>query len=290
LVLLAFLPGLALAAAGGTALPATISFERAPSILAARCAACHDWAATPASILGSGLVKPGNATESPLAIRVSEGSMPPGGSGLPAAEVEAIRAWVEAGAPVQDALSGSSQAPAPSPFLGFPSKTAFHRAAGWTSGGLLLAAGGIGALRALSLQSAGHAYRDANGGEDAFNDGNSPLCAAEIAALWEGDQWLRWTHLGLLAAGESLYLANAATGVSFMDPAAKGLSRSMLHRWAFFIHGGLMLTQAALGFVTTDALARGDHALVSSLGVAHAAVGFAIPLAIFGSGAILSLP
>jgi len=40
-------------------------------------------------------------------------------------------------------------------------------------------------------------------------------------------------------------------------------------RW---VHVGLL--------VSTDALERSDHELVSSLGVAHAAIGFAIPLII----------
>jgi hypothetical protein len=42
-----------------------------------------------------------------------------------------------------------------------------------------------------------------------------------------------------------------------------------------------------LGFLTTDALKRGDHEMVSTLGVAHAAIGIAIPVIILGAGAVM---
>jgi hypothetical protein len=167
------------------------------------------------------------------------------------------------------------------------------RFSGWASGGALLGAGIVGAIRAYGLMSAGHDYRDANFNEDSLNDGASPFCRDKISSLWsEGvGQALRWTHVGLLAAGESLYIGNALTGIDFIRSGYGGGSpKSKLHRLAFFLHGALMAAEAVMGVVTSDALRRGDHGLVRSLGVAHAAVGLAIPTLILGAGAIMELP
>lgn len=189
-----------------------------------------------------------------------------------------------------DAVSGATaEAKAPErPFLGFKDKVSFHKFAGWSSGGLLLAAGVVGAVRILGLMDSGHAYRDANGIDE---DSISPLCAAEIAGLWSepGGQSLRWVHVGLLAAGESLYLADAVTGIGFMAPLKPGLSRSRLHRYAFFAHAALMASEAVTGLLLSDALSRGDHEAVRALGYAHAGLGIAVPLLILGSGAAMEL-
>jgi hypothetical protein len=48
-----------------------------------------------------------------------------------------------------------------------------------------------------------------------------------------------------------------------------------------------MAAEVVLGFLTTDALSKGDHELVSSLGVAHAAVGLAIPVVMIASGVVI---
>jgi hypothetical protein len=47
-----------------------------------------------------------------------------------------------------------------------------------------------------------------------------------------------------------------------------------------------MAAEFALGLATTDALSRGDHDLASSLGVAHAAIGIAIPVVIGAAGLV----
>jgi hypothetical protein len=61
------------------------------------------------------------------------------------------------------------------------------------------------------------------------------------------------------------------------------LTRKKIHRIAFFTHAALMVSEIVLGVLTTDALQRGDHDAVISLGVAHAAIGFTIPvIMIFG--------
>jgi hypothetical protein len=172
--------------------------------------------------------------------------------------------------------------------LGFADATAFHRAAGWGSAGFLLAAGAVGVVRALDLQRDGHAYRNSLGIDD--EDQISSLCSAKISGLWGADQTLRWVHVGLLSAGETLYLADAVTGIAAIDPSGLTSDRSKLHRWAFFGHAALMAAEIVLGFVTTDAFSRGDHELVASLGVAHAAIGIAIPVVIVGAGLIKTIP
>jgi hypothetical protein len=135
--------------------------------------------------------------------------------------------------------------------------------------------------------SAGHAYRDANNIDE---DQISSACSAKINEVWKADQTLRYVHVGLLVTGESLYLADAATGVSWIDRSRPAPLRAKLHRWAFYGHAALMAAEIVLGFVTTDALARGDHELVSSLGVAHAAIGIAIPVLIGAAGVVQELP
>ncbi len=199
---------------------------------------------------------------------------------------DAATGATEKAAPPADAVAGASEA-APGGFLFFPDKVTFHKVVGWTSGGLLLAAGVVGAVRAYTLMSDGHAYRDSLG---ITEETMGSACSDEIASLWSdsGGQALRWTHVGLLAAGESLYLANAATGISMFTPDGPGLTRSDIHRYAFFVHAGLMIAEAVLGVMTTEALRRGDHEAVSeALGPAHVAIGFAIPGAIFAAGALI---
>ncbi|PKL09184.1 MAG: hypothetical protein CVV51_05080 [Spirochaetae bacterium HGW-Spirochaetae-7] len=261
------------------------------------CSACHGWASGYDGIIGSGKIVPGDPGASLLISVVESGYMPPAGPKFKADELDAVRAWIAAGAPGSDVVASDATSGATAVdgapglpvgkggFLGFPSKAAYHRAAGWTSSGLLLAAGAVGAVRAYNLITAGHDYRDANGiGEDQI----SALCSSEIQSLWSDGQALRWTHVGLLVAGETIYLGNAITGIQMLSPAHAGPpNRSDLHRWAFFTHAGLMAAEVVLGFLTTDALSKGDHELVSSLGVAHAAVGLAIPVVMIASGVVI---
>jgi hypothetical protein len=137
------------------------------------------------------------------------------------------------------------------------------------------------------MMDVSHDYRDI---ELITEETMGSQCVAKIQEVWGSDleQTLRWTHVGLLVAGESLYLANAVTGIGFIGPDRPGISKSKLHRWGFFIHGGLMMAEATMGFFTTEALRAGNHELVSTLGVAHAAVGFTIPIVIIASGGLMS--
>jgi hypothetical protein len=170
-------------------------------------------------------------------------------------------------------------------FLGFSSKENFHRFSGWASGGLLLAAGVVGAVHAYGMMSEAHDYRDSQGIEEF----NPDLCTVEVAKVYDDpkQQALRWTHVGLLAAGECFYIANAVTGTSFMGPLGPGWSKAKIHRYAFFVHAGLMVAEGVMGYFSSDALARGDHDTFHGLLVAHAGVGLAIPLVILGAGAIM---
>jgi hypothetical protein len=185
-----------------------------------------------------------------------------------------------------DAVSSASKAPSPSGFLGFKDKEGFHRFSGWMSGGLLLASGIVGAAHAVGMMETAHEYRDSLG----IDEYETGLCRAEIAAVYDDptQQALRWTHVGLLAAGETFYLANALTGVDFMAPLPPGWSKSKIHRYAFFVHAGLMVAEGVLGFLSSDALQRGDHEAFAGLLAAHAGIGIAIPLAILGAGAIMA--
>lgn len=184
-----------------------------------------------------------------------------------------------------DAVSAATAQPARQGFLGFPSKEAFHRFSGWTAGGTLLAAGIVGAVHAYDMMSAAHAYRDSLG----IDEFDPAICPGEIAAVY-GDptqQALRWTHVGLLATGETFYIMNAITGVGFTSPLPPGWSKAKIHRYAFFLHAGLMAAEGVMGYFSSDALQRGDHETFRVLLVAHAGVGLAVPLVILTAGAIM---
>jgi hypothetical protein len=266
---------------------------KAVSIIQNNCLKCHSWASGYETIVADGRVTPGQPDESPLYTLVLDKIMPPSPPAPDADELEIIRVWIEAGVPWANAVGGASDATsaasgqADNGFLFFRSKTDYHRVSGWTSSGLLLAAGVVGAVRAYDLMSSGHEYRDAN---DISEGEISSLCSDEINSLWSADQALRWAHIGLLVSGETLYLGNAITGISMISADQPGtISRSQLHRYSFFAHAALMATEIVLGFFTTDAVSRGDHEAVVQLGVAHATIGLAIPLVMIGSGIIIDL-
>ncbi|MFH2113915.1 MAG: hypothetical protein ABIJ86_05335 [Spirochaetota bacterium] len=266
---------------------------KAVSFIKENCLNCHDWASGYETMVSEGRVTPGQAEESPLYTMIRDKVMPPSPPALNDDELETLRVWIEAGVPWTNAVAGASDATSAvteqvdNGFLFFRSRTEYHRISGWTSSGLLLAAGVVGAVRAYDLMSSGHEYRDAN----SISEGEiSSLCADEINSLWAEDQSLRWAHIGLLISGETLYLGNAITGIAMISSDQPGvISRSQLHRYSFFIHAALMATEMVLGFSTTDALSRGDHGAVVRLGVAHASIGLAIPLVMIGSGLIMDL-
>lgn len=190
-----------------------------------------------------------------------------------------IAAVLAAGAGAQEAVSGPSKSVNPS-ILDFPGKVEYHMTAGWISTGLFFAAGALGAARAFDLMARGHAIRDSLG----IADENDPAITGALAALYADGQTLRWIHVGLLAAGEALYLGNAVTGLSMKLPLGERTKRADIHLTAFFVHAGLMGGQLLLGVLTSDALRRGDHEAHLGLALAHAAIGVAIPIVMTGAG------
>ena len=179
----------------------------------------------------------------------------------------------------QEAVSGSSKTVNPS-ILDFPGKVEYHMTAGWVSTGLLFAAGAVGAARALDLMARGHKIRNTLG----IDEEDDPAIAGALADLYADGQTLRWIHVGLLAAGEALYLGNAVTGLSMKLPLDGRTKRADIHLTAFFVHAGLMAGEAILGALTSDALRRGDHEAHLGLALAHAAIGVAIPIVMAGAG------
>jgi hypothetical protein len=221
-----------------------------------------------------------------------------GGDPLPVTQKNLLRAWIAAGATASEeplaltlpegsgaegAGGGISATPSSAPPARRFNKVRFHQISGFTSATMFLAAGAIGAVQWGTMMSAGHDYREANNIEDYEN---SILCANYLMEMWndpEHQAW-RWTHVGLLTGGESLYLANAITGWSMRSKDRPGLSAQDLHRYAFFIHGSLMLAQIIMGIFTTEVLSSGNHEAMIGLGIAHTAVGFTIPLVMIASG------
>ena len=185
-----------------------------------------------------------------------------------------------------DATTGATPAEggeAPSTFLGFPSKTAFHMASGYTSSALFLGAGIVGAVQWGTLIQASHEYRDLMGIEE---DEISAQCADYISALRDDPlhRALRWTHVGLMSAAEALYLANAATGIGMLTKDRPGLTPQDIHRYAFFTHGALMIGELVLGILSSTFLDWGDHWSIIGVGLAHTAIGITIPLVMLGAG------
>lgn len=183
-----------------------------------------------------------------------------------------------------DSTSAASKT-APSGFLDFPGKLNYHMVTGWTSTGLLFAAGAVGAARALDLMDRGHEIREAQ----CIDDEDDPAIRPWLTDLWKDGQTLRWLHVGLLVAGETLYLGDAVTGLSMKIPAGERTLRSDIHFGAFLTHATLMASEVVLGFLTTEALKQGNHEAHIGLTTAHAAIGVAIPLVMAGAGLATSI-
>jgi hypothetical protein len=140
----------------------------------------------------------------------------------------------------------------------------------------------MGGIHFLDMMSAAHAYRDSIGFQEG---GPEAVRAAEIESVWAGDSAMRWWHVGFLISGETLYLGDALTGTSMFTKQQPGkLTKHDIHRYAFFVHAGLMAVQIGLGFAETYALSTGQHDLMIGIGGAHAAIGLAIPLVMLGAG------
>ena len=186
---------------------------------------------------------------------------------------------VLAGVGAQDAVTSPSQESHTS-FLDFPGKLNYHMAAGWASTGLLFTAGALGAARALDLMNRGHDIRDSL----EIDEDNNAAIAAQLGPLWEDGQTLRWLHVGFLAAGETLYLGNAITGLSMKLPKGERSLSADIHLAGFITHAALMASQVLIGVMSSDALRRGDHEAHQGLMIAHAVIGVTIPVVMAGAG------
>jgi hypothetical protein len=294
LVLALALAGCLPLAAEAAAAPVTVRFLEVKAILQARCAACHGWTGSRGEVVAGGKVVPGDPGASGLWQMIESDSMPASGDPLSAVQKATIRDWIAAGAPGDEPAAAAPQetaAPAAAPAAAvpsprslplFPDKVAFHKVTGFTSTALLLGAGALGVVHFVNMMEQGHYYRDLISFPE---EGPDSVRAPYIVDAWGDDAALRWWHVGLLAAGETLYLGDAISGISMMTKKKPGrITRRDLHRWAFYTHAALMGAQVVLGFLTTDALSRGDHDMVIGLGAAHAGVGVAIPLVMLGAG------
>jgi hypothetical protein len=269
------------------------AFAVVKTILADRCSGCHDWARSPETLSDAGIIVPGNAEGSKMYQMIAEDAMPMTGSKLTADQKEIIRAWIAAGAPQTGEGSAaapaelpSSPAPIPRPQVNIP----LHMVSGFTSSGLFLAAGIVGAVHFFTMLDAGHAWLEANYGSAEPTDAAR---AAMVEYLWNDptQQALRWTHVGLLASGDLFYLWNAITGTEMIiSPPSGRPPRADIHRLAFFTHAGLLAAQLGLGLLSTYALSSGNHELVSAVGAAHLVVGVAIPTVMITAGVLNILP
>ncbi|MFH1467137.1 MAG: hypothetical protein ABIO70_22325 [Pseudomonadota bacterium] len=176
-----------------------------------------------------------------------------------------------------DAATAVATAPPPQPP---PSarRIKFHRVAGYTSSGLLLAGGVVGMAQLGSMRGEGHDYRDAQG-EDDLGVG----CQGYIQDLWAEPKHatLRGIHGGLIVAGEVLNITNAVSG---MRMRTQGFKPGKLHRAAMITNASLLLAEVGLGVGTTVAMSKGNHDALVPLGGAHAVLGLVIPIFQLGSG------
>jgi hypothetical protein len=179
--------------------------------------------------------------------------------------------------PVSSPDTAVATAPAPSPAA---KRLKFHRVAGYTGSGLMLAGGAVGMAQWATLAAEGHEYREAH---DIEEDDMDEDCAQEIRDLWAtpAHSALRGVHGGLIAGGEVLYITNAVSG---MRMRTQGFKPGKFHRIAMLTQASLLLAEVGLGVGTTVALSKGDHEAQIALGGTHAVLGLVIPIWQLGSG------
>jgi mono/diheme cytochrome c family protein len=312
--LLQFAP--ARAGAQAAALPENRGFATVLSMVSQSCSSCHSWAKSHGGIADPARVTPYRPDESSLYLMVAEDQMPMTGPKLTGPQKLLLRAWIEAGATAgEEPLAAAAAPPAPGTASSgvdtgsgvTPPDAAglapagagqsagtrnilgtirYHQVAGYTSAGLLLAAGVVGTVKWVNFMQDGHDYRRSLGIEEPGGQ-----CADYLHKMWNepGQQALRWTHVGLLTAGNALYLGNAITGLRFPRDPEPGLTARRIHRYAFYTHAALMATNIVLGFLTTSVLEGGSHEQMLGLAVAHSAVGLAVPLVMIGAGVTIGL-
>ena len=167
-----------------------------------------------------------------------------------------------------------------------------HKTLAFTTGGLLLAAGGLGLWHFLDMQRISHRYRDQIG----FSEESSDLTPQinEIRAVWSrsDSQAFRVAHAALIVSAVATYSATAAIELSWpnIDKSSSKWNNTAVHRRIFWLHATMMAANIGLGFAESWALSRGNHELVTGLGIAHVAIGFSAPVVMFASGLAFKLP
>ncbi|MBN1576787.1 MAG: hypothetical protein JW913_09560 [Chitinispirillaceae bacterium] len=142
------------------------------------------------------------------------------------------------------------------------------------------------------MQRRGHEISDRLG----YTEGSADVGPQTdgVRQVWTGNrsQAERVIHAGLIAVGSLSYATTAAIELAMprMSKSQSPVSDTRLHRYAFYLHAGLMAANIALGFVESSALSSGNHDLVTGAGIAHIVVGFSVPVVMLGAGAIFSLP
>ncbi len=279
-----------------SAMPANRGFATIKEIVDKSCSACHDWTGSYDTLVAGNRIVAGAPEKSILYQKIATDEMPMEGDKLTPDQKAFIRGWIAAGAPSTDmpiavpaaesspeATSAATSGGGSPRFMGFKDKATFHAVTGFTSTALFLGAGVIGVVHFLDMMNEAHDYRDRIGWDD--DNGLESVRKAEIKTVWGDKEALRWWHVGFIVAGETLYIGDAITGISMMTKKQPGkLSKRDVHRYAFFVHAGLMVAQIGLGFAETYALSTGQHDLTIGLGAAHAAVGLAIPAVMLGAG------
>lgn len=166
-----------------------------------------------------------------------------------------------------------------------------HKVFAFTTGGLLLAADGMGLYHFISMMKQGHDFRDANG-FDEDNLDNNPAHADEIKKIWSKNQSQtnRIIHASLISAATVCYTTTATIELCMPtlndDPSYK--RKVTMHRASFIAHAALMAANIGLGMAESSALSKGNHEVVSKLGAAHTVIGFLAPVMMFGSGIVFS--
>ena len=167
-----------------------------------------------------------------------------------------------------------------------------HRVMGVTTAGLVLAADGMGLYHFLHLVRRGHEIRDRIGYTEEATDLRPQTDGVVQSWTEHRSQTERVIHSGLIIASALSYTATATMKLTMprTSRSQSPASCTRLHRYAFFLHAGLMAANIGLGIAESSALARGNHDLLVGAGAAHIAVGFSVPVVIMAAGGIFKLP
>jgi hypothetical protein len=167
-----------------------------------------------------------------------------------------------------------------------------HKALAFTTGGLLLAGGAVGAIHFLDMYNRGHKYRDSIGFTE--ESGNTALQDEWIRRDWRSSrsQTYRILHGALISASVISYTVTATIELTMprMSRNPSLYSNTHLHKYLFLLHASLMAANMGLGFAESHALSQGNHELVQGLGIAHMVIGVAAPVVMVGSGLAFKLP